>query len=87
MVLGMPVIATYTGGTGSLLEDKKEGILIQDGDAYSMAGAVLEVVSNPGYAAELGKNARIRARERHNPDTITNDLISIYSKIIPRQSE
>jgi glycosyltransferase involved in cell wall biosynthesis len=87
MVLGMPVIATYTGGTGSLLADKKEGILIQDGDAYSMAGAILEVVNNPEYAAELGKNARIRARERHNPDTITSDLISIYSKIIPGQSK
>ena len=84
MVLGMPVIATYTGGTGSLLTDKKEGILIQDGDAYSMAGAILELINNPEYATELGKNASLRARERHNPAAITNDLISIYSKMISK---
>lgn len=84
MVLGMPIIATYTGGTGSLLADKKEGILIQDGDAYSMAGAILELINDPKFAAELGKNASIRAIERHNPSTITNDLLSVYSKMILR---
>ena len=84
MVLGMPIIATYTGGTGSLLLDKKEGILIQDGDPYSMAGAVLELMKNPDYAAELGRNARIRAVKRHNPDEIVNNLLNIYSEVISR---
>jgi glycosyltransferase involved in cell wall biosynthesis len=81
MLLGMPIIATYTGGTGSLLIDKKEGILIQDGDPYSMAGTIWELIRNPEYAAELGKNARLRAMERHNPDEIVNNLMDIYSRL------
>jgi glycosyltransferase involved in cell wall biosynthesis len=82
MLLGMPVIATYTGGTGSLLVEKKEGILIQDGDPYSMAGAITELIDNPGYAVQLGQNARAAAIKRHNPDIIVNNLLSIYSRII-----
>jgi glycosyltransferase involved in cell wall biosynthesis len=82
MLLGIPVIATCSGGTSSLLIDKKEGILIQDGDPYSMAGAILELVTNPNYAAELGQNARKRALNRHDPDSIVKNIINIYSKLL-----
>jgi glycosyltransferase involved in cell wall biosynthesis len=41
LLLGMPVIATHTGGTSSLLKDSESGILIQDGDPRSLAGAII----------------------------------------------
>lgn len=84
---GMPVIATYTGGTGSLLNDRKEGLLIQDGDSHSMAGAILELVKYPEYAAELGSNARERAMKRHDPDAIVNNLIKIYSEVLENSDQ
>ena len=46
MILGMPIIATCAGGTSSLLENKKEGILIQDGDPWAMAGAIMEMLES-----------------------------------------
>lgn len=82
MILGMPCIATYAGGTGSLLTDNEEGILIQDGDPWAMAGAILELRNNPEKAIEMGRKARIRALERHNKENITNDLIAVYQEII-----
>jgi glycosyltransferase involved in cell wall biosynthesis len=86
MLIGMPVIATCTGGTGSLLNDGEEGILIQDGDPHSLAGALLELMKDPVYAAELGKNARDRAIKRHAPDQIADNLINIYSSLIKKSS-
>lgn len=86
MLIGMPVIATCTGGTGSLLTDGEEGMLIQDGDPHSLAGALLELVKDPAYAAQLGKNARERAIKRHDPDEITDNLINIYSSLIKKNS-
>jgi len=82
MLLGMPVIATYAGGIPSIVENKKEGLLVQDGDPYSLSGAILEMIGNTTMANELGVNARKRARSRHNPDKIVHDLINIYSAII-----
>jgi glycosyltransferase involved in cell wall biosynthesis len=81
-ILGMPCIATHAGGTNSLLEDDKEGILIQDGDPYSMAGAIMELKDNYNKAAMLGENSRKRAVKRHDPEKITRDLLEIYKTII-----
>jgi len=82
MILGLPCIATDAGGTSSLLSNKKEGLLIQDGDPWSMAGTILEMKNNYEQAKEYGKNARNCALKRHNPDKIVNDLINIYKEII-----
>lgn len=81
MILGMPCIATFAGGTGSMLEDGKEGILIQDGDPWAMAGAVLELKEDPVKAVQYGKASRIRALHRHDRDEIVNQLLTTYEQI------
>ena len=84
MILGMPCIATFAGGTGSLLKDGHEGILIQDGDPWVMTGAVLELKEDYNRAILLGENARMRALNRHDKDRIVNELNDIYEKILKR---
>jgi glycosyltransferase involved in cell wall biosynthesis len=85
MLLGMPIIATFAGGIPTTVENKKEGLLVQDGDPYALAGAILELKENSNYANELGNNARAKAMCRHNPDKIVNKLLNIYSSIINDQ--
>ena len=87
MILGLPCIATDVGGTSGLLATRKEGILIQDGDPWSMAGTIVEMKNNYKQAIEYGKNARKRALERHNPGKIVNDLINIYKEIIEENTK
>lgn len=81
-MLGLPCIATNAGGTNTLLEDGKDGILIQDGDPYAMAGAVLEMNENYDQAIVYGKNARQKAQLRHNQEKITDDLLKIYDAVL-----
>ncbi len=82
MLLGMPVIATYAGGTPGILTDRKEGLLVQDGDPYSLAGAIIELIKDRNFANKLGINGRLRARIRHEPRKIVEDLLNIYSSIL-----
>lgn len=82
MLLGMPCIATYAGGTSSLLENNKEGLLVQDGDPWSMSGAIKELCKSPSKMNLMGEKARKRAMERHEPNKIVNDLLNIYSRIL-----
>lgn len=84
-MLGLPCIATNAGGTSSLLEDGKDGILIQDGDPFAMAGAILEMNENYDQAITYGKNARQKAQLRHNQEKITEDLLKIYNTVLNRQ--
>lgn len=78
MIIGMPCIASFAGGTESLLENEKEGILVQDGDQWALAGSIIELVENPVRAFELGVNARKRALERHSKEKIVKELLEIY---------
>lgn len=82
MLIGLPIVATYAGGTASLLKDSVEGKLVQDGDSYVMAGAIMELMSDRANAIRMAKSARATAIERHNPQKIVNALLDTYKQII-----
>jgi glycosyltransferase involved in cell wall biosynthesis len=87
MLLGMPCIATFAGGTGSIIKDGEEGLMVQDGDPWALAGAILELYRNPIKAKKYGRIARQRALIRHDKENITNGLIGIYQKILDLNSK
>lgn len=82
MVLGMPIISTNVGGIQSLLTDQKEGILVQDGETFGLAGAILELINDPSKRIAYGKAARQRAIERHQPNEIVKQQLFIYKDIL-----
>ena len=81
MMMGMPIIATNVGGIPSLIKDNHEGILVQDGDPYALASAIIEMMKNRDLAYKFGMNARVKACQRHNKEKIMNDLLEIYREI------
>lgn len=82
MMLGMPCVSTFAGGSGTMLKDGKEGIMIQDGDPWAMAGAILELVHNRGKAMEYGNNARKTAQLRHSKGEIAQSLLEVYKNLV-----
>lgn len=82
MALGMPIIASCAGGTSSMLQNGVEGMLIQDGNHYELAGAIIETKRNYAQAVKMGEKARARALPRHNPDNVVKELMMTYNTII-----
>lgn len=82
MALGLPVIATNVGGVSTLINDEIEGVLVQEGEPYSLAGAIVELTKNYEKAKLLGYNARLKAIKRHDPKEILKTLLQIYDNII-----
>mgnify|MGYP001213158011 CR=1 FL=1 len=82
MILGLPCIATNVGGTSTLVCDGKDGILIQDGDPWGLAGAIYELHRKPGISSIFSENARKKALLRHNPEKIIKELIEIYKEVL-----
>jgi len=86
MILGMPCVATFAGGTSSMLKDGEEGILIQDGDPWAMAGSILEMRGSSEAAVSMGIKARLSALKRHCKDDIVSQLLDTYQIVIKQQS-
>lgn len=82
MLLGMPVIASWAGGTSSMLEHQKEGLLVQDGDPYALAAAVSWLYCHFDQAKTYGESARLRASIRHDANRIGSNLVNTYQFII-----
>lgn len=82
MLLGMPVIASFAGGTASLLENGKEGELVQDGDNYVLAGVIIKLYKNPLLAQSYADAARKRALFRHDKQRIVGELLAGYNAIL-----
>ncbi len=81
MLLGLPVVASRTGGIPSLLADGREGLLVEPGDAKALADAIRQIWEEPVIAAVYGENARKRALVTHDPEINQRRLLEIYEEI------
>ena len=86
MMVGMPIIATDTGGTSSILTPDAEGCLLQDGDPYALAGKIIWMHDHFDDAKQMADKARDRAMKRHDPATVVSELLSAYRSISMHRS-
>lgn len=85
MLLGMPIIASFSGGTSSIVKNGVEGTLLQDGDPYMYAGTIVNYYNNFKTVSLFGKNARKRALVRHNPKQIVEELLTAYESVLKNE--
>ena len=83
-LVGVPCIASYTGGICSLVEDKKTGLFFPPNDSVVLAYQIAKVFNSDDLAIKLGREARNIARIRHDPYTIVKNLLNAYEDIISR---
>ena len=81
MLLGVPVVASDTGGIPSLLTGGREGLLVKPGDVHGLAEAIRQIFDEPMIASLYGENAGKRARRTHDPETNLHRLFEIYREI------
>ena len=57
-ILGLPIIATNVGGTSTLIQHEKNGILVTPNDPYNLAAYICKIIRKPQFAQELSKKDR-----------------------------
>ena len=76
--MGIPSVALANGGTSSLIESGKTGILCRDLD--SAVSGVSELIEEPELRARLGAAAKTHA-ENHRAREVATRYIELYSSI------
>lgn len=80
-LLGCLVISTDVGGTSSLIKNRENGILVPANDPYSIACQIVEIFKNKDKSIKIGKNERLTAIKRHDPNRIIRDLMTTICSI------
>ena len=82
MLLGLPIVASYVGGTMDMLRDKTDGFLYQQDAEYMLAFYIKEVFANVEKSIEMGNNAQQHALQTHDKKKNMEDLLLIYDSIM-----
>ena len=86
MLVGTPSIASYCGGTGSIIKDQEEGLMYPVGDSALLANHIRSLFENEELCQLFSRNARRRAAERHDETSVAQDMMNVYRKVIGSSS-
>ena len=81
-ILGLPVISTNVGGISILITDGEDGILVPANDPWEMAYKIINTCKNRELLCRLSNASMKKARNRHKPDIILNDILTCYNGVI-----
>ena len=81
MCLGLPVISTKVSGATDLIQDKKNGLLVEIGSEKELAEAMELVLSNEQFREEIAMEAK-KISEMLVPD----EIVKQWQEIIRRYS-
>ena len=64
-----------------MIENGVEGVLVDPGDPEAIAGAVGELLRDPGRAAAMGRRGRRRRREEFDLDVTARMIGELYEEL------
>lgn len=72
------IIASACGETDSIVQPDVDAILLQSGDAYSLAAKIIALIKDPEKARSLANSARTKTLHRHNRERVRGELLKVY---------
>jgi glycosyltransferase involved in cell wall biosynthesis len=82
---GLPVVTTDVGGTASVVEHERTGLLVGRDDDLGLARAVRTLHRDPALSARLGAAGRDRSLSRFGLDRLVADLLDVYRAELARR--
>ena len=86
MASGLPVIATRVSGTNQVMRHGETGLLVAPGDSRELRDAVLELLSRPDLALEMGKTARSRVEVHFGAQKQAQEYLDLFVSELGRLS-
>jgi sugar transferase (PEP-CTERM/EpsH1 system associated) len=87
MAVGLPVIATKTGGNPEIVIDGDSGFLFPVGDVRQLTERLLLLEAARDLRLQLGQQAVRRMREDFSVDSMARGYAQVYESLIPRREE
>lgn len=82
MAMGLPVVATASGGTPELVDNEITGILVSPCDSDALARALLRLIEDKQLSNSLGNAGKQYMQERYDIDIVIKQYQELYSNIL-----
>ena len=82
MMLGMPCVSAYAGGTPGMARDEHEALFYRAEDPAGLAHQVKRLFDSEALCERLGEAAHARAARTHDADANLADLLAAYRDIL-----
>lgn len=80
MAIGRAIV--HARASAHAVEHGVSGLVVDDADAGALARAMLRLVRDPSLSAQLGRQARIAARERFALTRVLNNVVEVYEQVV-----
>jgi len=77
----LPIVATDVGGLKEMIENKKEGILVEAKNPKVLAMAIKELIENKNLARNLAENAYRKVKEMFSLEKMVKETFNLYQEI------
>ena len=81
MAAGLPIVSTIAGGVPELIQNGKEGFLVQVGDVKGLSDSMTFLAKNPEARRSLGTAAARRARENFDISVMIGEYEELYESL------
>ena len=82
MAAGVPVVATRIRACEELVSDQQTGLLVPVADVQALAEAIRLLVNDPDRRAAMGREARVRAQERHDERIVLARQLEVLRRLV-----
>lgn len=82
LACGKPVIGSNMGGIPEVIDNNKNGIIVEPGNINMLANAIKFFNDNPEIATEMGKNGRKRVEELYSSEIYFKKMLEQYNLLV-----
>ena len=81
MAAGLPTVSTAVGGVPELLQNGKEGFIVQPGHPEELSEAMMILLGDPHLRRRMGAAAAARAKEKFDVSAMVRAYEELYDEI------
>src|SRR5579872_2361623 len=81
MAAGLPIVSTAVGGVPELLQNGREGFIVQPGDAEQLSAAMMTLLKDRDLRRTMGAAAAARAKDKFDVSAMVRAYEELYDEI------
>lgn len=84
MAAGLPIVATAVGGVPQVVEEGKNGFLVEYGDEQALRARLCELDADRELTRKCGDSGRERALGRYSSRRMVAEYVELYRRVMDR---